>query len=211
MNPFDVFMTETVCVIKETTGQRLGPYKCMLTGDSCAIDDKTLDVEHGDTITRTLPNNKEEHYTVLRADYREDFEGILGGYELKLRKEQQIHNPSSSTINNININNSTGFQVGNDNSQNNAIQHLAPEYNELKSLLLKLQEEVNKSSLPETEKKEVITEAEIIAEVISQPKEQQQNKVRKSLSYIKGLTVNLKDVTEIITRLGDTYTQFFSS
>jgi len=124
MNPFDVFMTETVYLIKRTTGQQLGPYKCMLTGDSCAIDDKTLDVDHGDVITRTLPNGKEEQYTVLRADYREDFEVIPGGYELKLRKEQQIHKHPANVVNNVNINNSTGFQVGDYNTLTNTIQQL---------------------------------------------------------------------------------------
>ena len=146
MNPFDVFMTETIYLIKKITGQQLGPYKCMLTGDSCAIDDKTLDVDHGDIITRTLPNGKEEQYTVLRADYREDFEAIPGGYELKLRKEQQIHKHPASVTNNVNINNSTGFQVGNDNILTNTIQHSPSEYNELQTLVSQLQKLINKSS-----------------------------------------------------------------
>jgi hypothetical protein len=68
MNPFEIFMTETIYLLKKATGERLGSYKCALIGDTCAIDDKTLDIDLGDIITRTLPNGKEEHYTVLRAD-----------------------------------------------------------------------------------------------------------------------------------------------
>jgi len=179
----------------------------MLTGDSCAIDDKTLDVDHGDVITRTLPNGKEEQYTVLRADYREDFEVIPGGYELKLRKEQQIHKHPANVVNNVNINNSTGFQVGDYNTLTNTIQQLPSEYRELQALVSQLQQLINNSFLPEVDKKEAIDETKNIAEVITQPKEKHQSIVRKSLSYIKELTADLEGVSEIATKLGNIIAQ----
>ena len=200
-------MTEQIYLIKKTTDQRLGPYKCMLMGDSCAIDDKTLDVNHGDVITRTLPNGKEEQYTVLRADYREDFEEISGGYEFKLRKEQQIHKHLPNVVNNVNINNSTGFQVGDHNTLTNTIQPLSSEYKELQALVSHLQQLINNSSLPEADKKEAIDETKIIAEITTQPREKQQNIVRKSLSYIKELTTDLEGILEIATKLGNIIAQ----
>lgn len=211
MNPFDVFMTEQVYLIKKTTDQRIGPYQCMLMSDSCAIDDKTLDVDPGDLITRTLPNGKEEQYTVLRADYREDFEAIPGGYELKLRKEQQIHNHMPKVVNNVNISNSTGFQVGDYNTQANTIQSLSSEYKELQALVSQLQQLINNSSLPEADKKEAIDETKIIAEITTQPREKQQNIVRKSLSYIKELTTDLEGVSEIAAKLSNIIAQVSSA
>jgi len=114
---FSAMTTDKVFIVKPG-GERLGPYKSALSSNNCTIFDKTLDVDHGDTIARPLPNGKEEHYTVLRADFREDFHGIPGGYDLKLQKEQQIHKTPSSTVNNVSITHSTGVQVGDHNIQN---------------------------------------------------------------------------------------------
>ena len=116
MPPFSKMTNDTVFIAKPD-GERLGPYKSSLSANSCTIFDKTLDVDHGDKVIRPLPNGKEEHYLVLRADYREDFHSIPGGYDLKLQKEQQIHKPPSSVVNNVNINHSTGFQIGDNNVQ----------------------------------------------------------------------------------------------
>ena len=117
MSPFSDMTKDKVFIVKGT-GERLGPYNSALSPNSCTIFDKTLDVDHGDTIARPLPNGKEEHYTVLRADFREDFGGIPGGYDLQLQKEQQIHKTPSSVVNNVSISHSTGFQVGDHNVQN---------------------------------------------------------------------------------------------
>jgi hypothetical protein len=113
---FDALMTDTV-FIEKPDGRRIGPYKGALSKGSFTIMDKTLDVDHGDLLIRPLPNGKEEHYTVLRADFREDFHSIPGGYDLSLSKIQQIHSRPSSVVNNVNISNSSGFQVGNHNLQ----------------------------------------------------------------------------------------------
>lgn len=117
MPPFSDMTNDKVFIIK-ASGERLGPYNSALSPESCTIFDKSLDVDHGDTIARPLPNGKEEHYTVLRADFREDFHGIPGGYDLQLQKEQQIHKAPSSVVNNVSISHSTGVQVGDHNVQN---------------------------------------------------------------------------------------------
>jgi len=116
MSPFSSLTNDTIFIVKPS-GERHGPFKSALSPDSCTVFDKTLDVDHGDTIVRPLPNGKEEHFTVLRADFREDFHGIPGGYDLKLRKEQQIHSSPSRVVNNVSISHSTGFQVGDHNIQ----------------------------------------------------------------------------------------------
>ncbi len=126
---------------------------------------------------------------------------------MKLRKEQQIHKHLPSVVNNVNINNSTGFQVGDYNTLTNTIQPLSSEYKELQALVSHLQQLINNSSLPEADKKEAIDETKIIAEITTQPREKQQNIVRKSLSYIKELTTDLEGVSEIVTKLGNIIAQ----
>lgn len=116
MPPFSDMVTDKIFIVKNS-GTRLGPYAAALSHDSCTIFNKMLDVEHGDTIARPLPNGKEEHYAVLRADFREDFHGIPGGYDLALHKEQQIFKNPSNVVNNVTISHSTGFQVGDNNVQ----------------------------------------------------------------------------------------------
>jgi hypothetical protein len=115
--PFSEMTKDKIFIVKPS-GERIGPYNSALSANSCTIFDKALDVDHGDTIVRPLPNGKEDHYTVLRADFREDFHGIPGGYDLELRKEQQIHSSPSSVVNNVSITHSTDVQVGNHNVQN---------------------------------------------------------------------------------------------
>ncbi|NIK08714.1 hypothetical protein FHY11_002224 [Xanthomonas arboricola] len=117
MPPFSDMTNDRIFVAKPN-GERLGPYKSVLSANNCTIFDKALDVEHGDKVIRPLPNGKEEHYLVLRADYREDFHSIPGGYNLRLQKEQQIHRSPSNVVNNVNISHSTGFQIGDNNIQN---------------------------------------------------------------------------------------------
>jgi hypothetical protein len=118
MDPFDDSMTDEVFLVKRDGGARLGPYRTALGRDKCLIHDKTLDIEPGDVIARPLPNGKEEHYTVLRADFINDFHSLPGGYNIILRKEQQIHRAPPSTVQNVTINNSSGVQVGDHNVQN---------------------------------------------------------------------------------------------
>lgn len=117
MSPFSDMAKDEVVIAKQD-GRRLGPYKSILSANSCRIFDKMLDVEHGDKVVRPLPNGKEELYLVLRADYMAGFDSTSDTYKLTLQKEQQIHTPPSSVVNNVSISHSTGFQVGDNNIQN---------------------------------------------------------------------------------------------
>jgi|APLak6261659701_1056019.scaffolds.fasta_scaffold28832_2 hypothetical protein len=117
MNPFEDLMNDTVFLVKPD-GKRLGPYKTAMMGDACAIDDKTLDININDVIVRPLPNGKEELYTVTRADFREDFGPILGGFDITLMKQQQIKESKNQQPSfNIGTLNAQNVQVGNENSQ----------------------------------------------------------------------------------------------
>ena len=114
--PFEHLMNDKVFVLK-ADGRRLGPFQSVLSKDKCTIQDKRLDVDPGDTLVRPLPNGKEESFLILRADFREDFHSIPGGYDLVLQKTQQIVQDNSRVVNNVNISNSSGIQIGNHNFQ----------------------------------------------------------------------------------------------
>jgi uncharacterized protein YjbI with pentapeptide repeats len=86
----------------------------------------------------------------------------------------------------------------------NTIQQLPPEHNELKVLLSQLQALINNSPLSEPDKKEALAETKTIAEATTQPEVEQQNIVRKTLRYFKGLSAELEDVPEIAVKLGKT-------
>jgi regulator of replication initiation timing len=84
------------------------------------------------------------------------------------------------------------------------IQQLPAENNELKTLLSQLQDLINKSTLPDRDKQEALTETKTIAEATTKPKEEQENIVRKTLRYFKGLATDLADIPEIAVKLGVT-------
>ena len=135
---FDDLMSDIVMLVK-AGGDRHGPYKSVLTSDKCMINDASLDAEPGDEIVRTLPNGRDEHYIILRADFRQGFGGIPSGYDLALTKRQQIlpHKPKETTVN---IHNSTGFQVGDYNVQN------------IQAALLSLERAIDSQDAPDSAK-----------------------------------------------------------
>ncbi len=94
------------------------------------------DAYPGDEIVRTLPNGREEHYSVLRADFRQGFGGIPSGFDLALSKLQQIQ-PKNIGSTTVNIHNSTAFQVGDYNVQN------------IQSALLSLERAIDSQDAPD--------------------------------------------------------------
>lgn len=118
MNPFADLENDEVFVIDER-GHRQGPYKTAFNSKKLTIFNETLDINDGDKIVRALPNVKEDIYTVVESSYNSAFHGIPGHYSLKLRKDSALSNEGHRTVNKtVNINNSTGFQVGDGNVQN---------------------------------------------------------------------------------------------
>lgn len=80
--------------------------------------EKEIDVDENDSVARPIPSGKEELYLVLSADYRQGLRTIPPHYVLKVRKTTALQTRQAeikSTT--ININNSTGVQVGNYNTQ----------------------------------------------------------------------------------------------
>jgi hypothetical protein len=101
--------------IQSPNGNRVGPIKASVQRDKVYINDETLVIEEGGKILRPLPNGKCESHTILVVDFHKDPFGELSHYEVKTRKDSSlVPMPSSTTIN---INNSQGIQIGDNNIQ----------------------------------------------------------------------------------------------
>lgn len=110
-------MKDTVSILK-SDGSRVGPYQSVVTPSAITIMENVVDVDEGDHVLRQIPSGKEEVYLVLSADYSPGIGSIPPSYKLRVRKTTAISPeypmPKSTTIN---INNSTGVQVGDYNTQ----------------------------------------------------------------------------------------------
>jgi hypothetical protein len=113
--------------IEKTDGTRLGPYKAAVA-DGCATTyDAKLDANEGEKLIRLLPTGKEESYLITSSDFKPGLASIPASFKLKLQKATAIQSTSPMTTNTtVHINNSTGFQVGDNNVINiqNAINEL---------------------------------------------------------------------------------------
>lgn len=157
-------------------------------------------------------NNKEKWALERKERENKNFEleQIKRKYAEDLLKNMQ----HSITINNQNANinnsNSSNVNFGDNNALSNAIQQLPAENNELKALLNQLQILINNSILPDTDKKEALSETKIIAEAALESTEQQQSIVRKALRYFKGLSTELEGIPETALKFGETIAQITS-
>jgi hypothetical protein len=208
MNPFE---TETIYLLKKT-GQQLGPYKCILMGDSCSIDNETLDVDVGDTIIQMLPNGKKDNYLVLRANYRSEFHGIPGGFDLKLEKQQQIRRSPNNSANTTIIDKSrhqtfsgtatnSNFNFGDNSTLTNTVQQ-SQASDEIKQLLEQLLNEIKalNGKIPEQAIQILSEESETL--ITETSKEQPRKKyLGLSLEGIKEAALTLKEVGEPILEL----------
>ena len=116
MHVFDQLCNDTGTIVKKS-GQRLGPFKCQLSGKEALFFEKNLDVDEGDQIERVLPNDKIEIYQILEVEYCPGLHQIPPSWQLHVRKDGSLRRPPVSSTTNINISHSQGFQVGDHNYQ----------------------------------------------------------------------------------------------
>lgn len=111
--------------IEKSDGSRTGPYKTTVSQGSATIFDAQLDVNEGERLIRPLPNGKDEVYLILSADFSTGLHSIPPHFNLKLQKTTAIQ-PALPKHTTININNSSGIQVGDHNVINiqNALNEL---------------------------------------------------------------------------------------
>ncbi len=145
MNPFPPLQNDTV-YIEKVDGSRSGAFKTAISsknGFSATIFESELDVKEGWKLIRPLPRGKEESYTILEAIYNPGLHTIPPHWTLKLKKDlSMLNKPSVPNSTTINISNSEGFQIGDNNVQN------------IEKSLFYLIEKIKTSDATETEKAE---------------------------------------------------------
>lgn len=101
--------------VRKNNGTQIGPFRGTLSAKSFIVMDKKFEVEEGEHIVRVLPNGREETYLVRTAQFYDGHGGIPPNWQLEIQKTTAILSPSSTPATTVNIHNSTGIQVGNQN------------------------------------------------------------------------------------------------
>jgi len=111
--------------VSKADATRSGPYRTAVTQGSATVYDDKFDADDGDKLIRPLPNGKEEVYLILSCEYSPGLALIPPHYSLKLQKTTAIQ-PASPRSTTINIQHSSGIQVGDHNVLNiqNALNEL---------------------------------------------------------------------------------------
>lgn len=91
------FMIDTVSLVKRD-GRRIDNIKASVQTKKIYIDDGSLPIEEGDTITRTLPNGLEEEYRVIDRGYFGGMGGIKAHYQIEVRKTSRINTERPATV-----------------------------------------------------------------------------------------------------------------
>lgn len=111
-NPFNQLLNDTV-FIEKPDGSKSEPYKTAIgskNGLSASIFEAKLDVEEGWKLIRSLPNGKEERYTILEVNYNSGLHTIPPHWIIKLRKDtSMLSDTRAQKLTTINIHNSEGI------------------------------------------------------------------------------------------------------
>ncbi|WP_426817908.1 hypothetical protein ACP3TC_07545 [Winslowiella sp. 2C04] len=100
--------------IEKSDGTRLGPYKGTFAGSTVIIDDPNADIDDGDKVIRTLPNQKEEIKLIKSCEFFNNSLGTYGPhYQLQVGSAK-MQPASSATTQHINVSGGT-VQIGNHN------------------------------------------------------------------------------------------------
>ena len=72
-----MFTAKDDAYILKRDGSRCGPYKAKFAGDTIIVNDQMADIDDGDTVVRLLPNGKEEHKEIYKANF---YDTSIGGF-----------------------------------------------------------------------------------------------------------------------------------
>ncbi|HHT5647847.1 TPA: hypothetical protein ACT1UR_003599 [Raoultella planticola] len=144
-----MFTANDDAYILKSDGSRCGPYKAKFAGDTVIVNDQMADIDDGDTVIRVLPNGKEEHKEVYKANFYDTGIGGFGPhFQLKVGPKKVQPAASSPQINihggNIQIGDHNRQEITNSietlNNLINSSQGTPPQKEEAKGLLRKLAE-----------------------------------------------------------------------
>ncbi|HAU5067991.1 TPA: hypothetical protein JD045_21095 [Citrobacter amalonaticus] len=144
-----MFQAKDDAFILKPDGSKLGPYKAKFAGDTVIVNDQMADIDDGDTVIRVLPNGKEEHKEIYKANF---FDRGIGGYgphfQLKVGPKKTVPAYSSQQITihggNVQIGDHNRQEITNSietlNNLINSSQGTTEQKEEAKGLLRKLAE-----------------------------------------------------------------------
>lgn len=125
----------------ERDGTRSEALRCNFASPQTILFYESLDVTEGDKLIRLTPG-REDVYTIVEVTYSPGFgQGIPPNYKLQLQKDSAIK-PSSGSTNTVNIHNSHGIQIGDNNVQ------------QFETLVREMVTSIDRSDAPPEEKKE---------------------------------------------------------
>lgn len=115
---FDRLLGDEIYIVSPSGDETVGPIKASVQGDSVYVFDKTVVIEEGGRILRTLPNGRCESHSILQVDFNQAPPQMRQGshYKILTRKDSSLVKPPSKTT--INISHSQGIQIGDGNVQN---------------------------------------------------------------------------------------------
>ncbi len=144
-----MFTAKDDAYILKRDGSRCGPYKAKFAGDTIIVNDQMADIDDGDTVVRLLPNGKEEHKEIYKANF---YDTSIGGFsphfQLKVGPKKIQPTISSQQINihggNVQIGDHNRQEITNSietlNNLINSSQGTPQQKEEAKGLLRKLAE-----------------------------------------------------------------------
>ncbi|MFC6123227.1 hypothetical protein ACFPZP_19450 [Citrobacter bitternis] len=144
-----MFSAKEEAFILKKDGNRVGPYKSKFAGDTVIVNDKMADIDDGDTVIRVLPNGKEEHKEIYKANFHDTGIGGFGPhFQLKVGPKKMMPALSSQQINihggNVQIGDHNRLEITNSietlNNLINSSQGTPQQKEEAKGLLRKLAE-----------------------------------------------------------------------
>ena len=120
---FNQFARDVVTIVKPN-GNKIENVMANVQAKKIFINNKTIPLEDGDKIIRTLPTGVTESYIVLDNGFYHGGNGLPGGYQATVIKESansNSANPSNTIVYNINANNSNINVNPNNSYINNSI------------------------------------------------------------------------------------------
>ncbi|EAO3107320.1 hypothetical protein E3I62_15400 [Salmonella enterica] len=144
-----MFTAKDDAYILKSDGSRCGPYKAEFAGDTVIVNDQMADIDDGDTVIRVLPNGKEEHKEVYKANFYDTSIGGFGPhFQLNVGPKKVQPSVSSQQINihggNVQIGDHNRQEITNSietlNNLINSSQGTPQQKEEAKGLLRKLAE-----------------------------------------------------------------------
>lgn len=124
--PPSIFPYEDLTLVKQS-GEKVDKPISACVHKTIEIDDMSLDIDEGDYLIRTLPNNKQEILLITSRDFIHQLEDIPAHYSISYKKVKDMHEtPQTGTISNhgntisINAPNAEKIVLGSiDNSRSN--------------------------------------------------------------------------------------------